>query len=436
MKAENQGIPKLSSPATSGQATQDPGSTVDNWRDRLLALSRISAAVSGLQDLDSILRVALDNVLRIMNGSIGGILLLDEKTQTLSYRVWQGLSAKYAEQMRVKLGEGIAGRVAQSGKAVLSEDISLDPRSAQLDLVRAEGLKAFISVPLRSQESILGVINLAGREPHQFTEDDMHLLHSIGDIVGVGIEQARMKERLIKGRERYRRLARQFIIVQEEERRRIARELHDETSQTLSGLALTLQALANIADMSGIGDDEFKAKLKKAHALAVQVHTEVSKLINELRPSLLDTLGLVPAIRQYAQSRLSARGIKVSLETKGSPGPLPSEVESGLFRVAQEAVNNIIRHAHAKNVSIAIEFEPNELSASISDDGQGFDVSQIVGIEDSGRGRGMFGMQERIALLGGKASVKSEPGQGTTVSARIPLVRNGQNAEDKSTGSR
>ncbi len=119
----------------------------------LLALSRVSAALSGLSDLDAILRVALDSLLNIMYGTIGGILLVDEQTQELSYRVHQGFSTRYIEEMRMRVGEGIAGRVAQSGKSILLEDISADPRAVHPDLVSTEGLKAFISVPLRAKET-------------------------------------------------------------------------------------------------------------------------------------------------------------------------------------------------------------------------------------------------------------------------------------------
>lgn len=409
---------------------------VNRRYDNLLALSRVAAAVSGLQDLDAILEVALDNVLKVMDGSIGGILILDEQSQTLSYRVYRGLSAKYVEGMHFKLGEGIAGRVAQTDKSVLLEDISADPRAARPDLVRTEGLRAFISVPLRAREVVLGVINVASHSAHRFTEEDEHLLHSIGDIVGVAIEQAQLQERLRKGRERYRELARQTLIAQEEERRRLARELHDETSQTLSGLALNLQVLMDMAEMYGIRNDEFKAKLKQAHSLAVQISTEVSRLIRELRPALLDTLGLVPALRQYAEANLVPQGIKISLESRGKLGSLSSEVETGLFRFAQGAISNIARHAQAKNVAITLECEGNELRLHISDDGIGFDVSQMTGIEESGRGHGLFSMKERVGLMGGRCSVKSQPGQGTTVTAIVPLIRGEANAEDKGPGGR
>lgn len=417
-------------------ATMEAESETEKWYHNLLALSRVSAAVSGLRDLNAILKVALDTVLDIMNGTIGGILLLDEQTQTLSYRVSRGLSAKYAEEMRLSLGEGIAGRVAQSGKSILLEDISSDQRTARPDLVRTEGLRAFISVPLRAKEAVLGVINVASYMPHQFTRDDMYLLHSIGDQVGVAIEQAKLYERLRKGRERYRQLAQQILVAQEEERGRISRELHDETSQALSGLALNLQALVDMAEMAGTLDDQFKARLKKTHSLAIQIGAEVSRLIRELRPTLLDTLGLIPAIRQYAEMHLSPLGIKVSVESRGNDESLPSEVELGLFRIAQGAIGNIAKHSQAKNATIALECKANEFLLRISDDGKGFDVSELTEIDESGRGRGLFSMKERVDLLGGTCSVESQPGQGTTVLARVPIVRSEVNVQDQGTGGR
>jgi len=402
----------------------------------LLALSRVSAAVSGLWDLNAILEVALDNVLRIMSGDIGGILLLDAETQTLSYRVYRGLWAETAKEIRLKLGEGIAGTVAQTGKSILLEDVSSDPRAAYPELVRKEGMKALIGVPLRSKEIVLGVIVVASRLSHEFTKDDMYLLHSIGDQVGVAIEQAKLYERLQKGRERYRQLARQTLMVQEEARRKIAQELHDETTQTLYALALNLQALVGIAEMSNTHDEEFSARLRKTHSLAIDISVRVDRLIRELRPTLLDTLGLVPALRQYAEATLRSLGIKVSLETKGEVSSLPPEVDVGLFRFAQGAIVNIARHSEAKNATISLERKADELFVRIADDGKGFDVSKITGIDESGRGRGLFSMKERVGLLGGTCYVKSRPGEGTTVTGRVPVVQSMDDAENTRTGGR
>jgi signal transduction histidine kinase len=371
--------------------------------------------------LEAILQVALDNLLSIMNGTIGGILLLDEQSQTLHYRVHYGLGKEYVEGVQLQVGEGIIGRVAKSGKAILLEDVSTDPRVAYPTLVNAEGLKAFIAVPLQTKDKVLGVINVASRETRHFTTSDTHLLQAIGDQLGVAIEQSRLYERLRKARERLRRLARQNLIAEEEERKRIARELHDETSQTLSGLSLQLQALVDKAETSDSQDAEFIAGLKRVQSVTVQVHNEVSRLIADLRPALLDTLGLVPAVRQHAENRLQPLGIKVSVETKGTEKRFTSEAETVLFRVAQGAIGNIVQHSKAKNATITFEYQPKEFLLSIGDDGQGFNVSEITDIEDSGRGRGLFSMRERIGVLGGTSGVNSEIGVGSTVWARIPI---------------
>jgi signal transduction histidine kinase len=403
---------------------------------QILVLSRISAALSGLSDLDAILGVGLDSALDIMNGNIGEILLIDEQTRNLTRHVHRGLSKEFVENIRLSLGEGINGGVAQSGKAVMLEDISADPRLAHRELVLAEGLKAFICVPLRAREVVLGVLNVASRIPRHFTTNDMHLLYAIGDQLGIAIEHARLYDRLRKARERMRRLARQNLMAEEDERRRIARELHDETSQSLSGIALQLEALVEGSESKDQPDQDLIAGLKKVQSLTVQVHNEVSRLISNLHPALLDTLGLVPAVRQYAESRLQPLGTEVTVETRGTVMRFPPDVEAALFRFIQGAIGNIAQHSEAKSATITLEYKPTEFLVYVSDNGEGFDVSEITDIEESGRGRGLFSMRERIGFLGGSSGIESEIGKGTTVWARIPVGQEIAYAENKSAGSR
>jgi signal transduction histidine kinase len=408
---------------------------VESQPSEVLVLSRISAALSGLWDLDAVLGVGLDSALDVMNGTIGEILLIDENTMELSRLVHRGLSKEFVDNIHLSLGEGITGSVAQSGKAVLLEDISSDPRAAHRDLISAEGLKAFICVPLRARDKVLGVLNVASRMPRKFTTSDMHLLYAIGDQLGIAIEHARLYERLRKARERLRKLARQNLVAEEEERRRIARELHDETSQSLSGIALQLQALIEMSAISGKQDTEFVGGLKKVQALTVQVHKEVSRLISNLHPALLDTLGLVPAVRQHAETRLQPLEINVAVETRGIETRFPPEVEAAFFRFIQGAVGNIAQHSKARNATIVLEYKPDEFLLTISDDGQGFNVSEITDVEESGRGRGLFSMRERIGFMGGTSGIESEIGKGTTVWARVPIGQEVEYAENKSTGS-
>jgi len=404
--------------------------------DSLLILSRVSAAISSLMDLDAILKVGLDSVLNMMKGVVGGIMLIDDQTKMLSYRTSHGLSTKYVEEMRFPLGEGIAGKAAQNGRAILLEDISSDSSAAHPDLIKTEGLKAFISVPLRAKDNVLGVLNVASTMARHFTKDDMYLLGSIGDQLGIAIEQAKLYKRLEDARKRYQTLLRQAITIQEEERKRIARELHDETSQQLTALALNLQALTEMMEMEHVQDTEIKAMLKRIHNIAVQASAEVARLIKELRPTLLDTLGLPAAIRNLAETNLTSRGINITTEFKGMEHRrLSPEAELTLFRVAQETMSNIVRHAEAKNAMIRLECNSDECILSIEDDGKGFNVSEITRIEKDGRGAGLFGVRERMAAVGGKAYIESQPGKGARAIAKVPAVRSTSYAEDKGAGS-
>jgi len=412
-----------------------PPDDTKKGNDSLLIVSRVSAAISSLMDLDAVLKVGLDSVLNMMSGVVGGIMLIDDQTKMLSYRTSHGLSAKYIEEMRFPIGEGIAGKAAQNGRAILLEDISSDPSAAHPDLIKTEGLKAFISVPLRAKDSVLGVLNVASTMVRQFTRDDMYLLGSIGDQLGIAIEQAKLYKRLEDARKRYQTLLRQAITIQEEERKRIARELHDETSQQLTALALNLQALTEMMEMGNVKDTEIKAMLKRIHNIAVQAHAEVARLIKELRPTLLDTLGLPAAIRNLAETNLASRGINITTEFKGiEQRRLSAEAELTLFRVAQEAMSNVVRHAEAKNAVIRLECNSDECILCIEDDGKGFIVSEITHIEKDGRGAGLFGVRERVAAVGGKAYVESQPGKGARAIAKVPAVRSMSYAEDTGAG--
>jgi signal transduction histidine kinase len=392
-------------------------------RHQLLALSHISSAPTERWSPDAILRISLDIALETVNGTIGGIMLLDEETGTLYYRLQRGMPAKYAEEIRLKLGEGIAGTVAQTGQPILLNDVTKDPRIRHYDLVKTEGLRSFVSVPLKTTDRIIGVMNVASRMPGQFSEGDLYLLTSIGHHIGIATEQAGLYERLARASERYQTLLQRSLTAQEEERKRIARELHDETSQLLTSLALSLQAVIGMAEARGIGDAEFMEKLKRAHSHALHAGGEVVKLMKELRPTLLDELGMATAIRRYAKDTLEPQGITVNTEFLGTEERIWPEVEVTLFRVAQGAVGNILKHSEAKKASIRVECSARECILQVEDDGKGFNVKNVTGVDTSGRGAGLFTMKERVKLVGGFCRIDSGPGQGTKVFVKVPLTK-------------
>ena len=383
----------------------------------LSALNSVASVVSQSLDLDTVLSNALDKTLEIMKGEIGGILLLYKERQMLCYRVYRGLSDKYVGEMCLSLGEGIAGKVAQTGEAVLVEDISTDPRAAHPDLITAEGLRAFASVPLRSKEKVLGVINIASYETRKFSLEDIQLLESIAAQIAIAIENAKLHQEVQHKEEMRGELLREIFSIQEEERRRIARELHDETSQSLASLAASLEAVAGTLPASA---DKAKAGLRKVQGLSISILDEINNLIYELRPTLLDDLGLIAATRWLVDNNLRAEGVRVNFNTVGRQRRLPPQVETTLFRVMQEAISNIVKHAHAKNASVSLHFKSSVVRVHVRDDGRGFDVEEAVSSKDRPRGLGLVGMKERVELVNGTLNIRSRPGGGTEIDIEIP----------------
>jgi signal transduction histidine kinase len=213
-------------------------------------------------------------------------------------------------------------------------------------------------------------------------------------------------------------LLRQIFSIQEEERKRIARELHDETSQTLASLATNLAAVANMLPNNV---ERAKAMLGKVQALSIDILDEMHKLIYELRPSLLDDLGFAAAVRWLVENKLGEAAIEVNFRITGQERRMSSQLEATLFRVTQEAINNIIKHACAKNVNIHLDFKKHAIRVHMQDDGRGFDVQEAISAKDRPRGLGLLGMKERVELINGKLTIRSHPGgNGTEINIEIP----------------
>jgi signal transduction histidine kinase len=216
-------------------------------------------------------------------------------------------------------------------------------------------------------------------------------------------------------------LLRQMIAAREEENHRVARELHDETSQALTAL------IANLAVAQTAPPDESRARLGQLKAATVEILKEINRIVLDLRPTLLDDYGLIPALEWYAKNRLEANGIEVTTARFGAETRLQSPVETVLFRVGQEAINNIVKHATARRVQINFHFamEPATptLTVQIEDDGCGFDVTQVRHQSPGERARlGLLGMEERLSAVNGQLEIRSAPGKGACVRATVPLA--------------
>jgi signal transduction histidine kinase len=217
-------------------------------------------------------------------------------------------------------------------------------------------------------------------------------------------------------------LLEKIISAQEDERARLARELHDETAQTLGALAIALDRARD--ELAGTRPRTAE-QLAEARAMAARLLEETRRLILDLRPMALDDLGLAPAIRWYAETHLEDQGIDTLVEVDQPTRRLPKHVEVSVFRVVQEAVNNIIKHAHAHRARIRMVFRETVAKVVVSDDGQGFDPACMVGRTTPVRSVGLAGMQERVRLLNGCLRIRSRPGRGTTIAVDIPIVQEG-----------
>ncbi len=390
----------------------------------LLALNTIAGVVSQSLDLDIVLSSALEKTLEIMQVTTGGILLWDEKKKLLCYRAHHGLSSSYVQNMCLRPGEGIAGQVAQTGKALLVEDISTDPRAIRPDLINAEGLRAFASVPLRAHEKVLGVLNLASEQARRFSAEDIQLLNSIASQIAIAVDNAKLHQQVQQQDKVRGELLREVFSIQEEERRRIARELHDETSQALASLAASLEATAA---MLPAGAEKVRKNLKDSGKLSISILDEIHRLIYELRPSLLDDLGLVAAARWLADNNLKPAGIKVNFTSVGAERRLGQQLEATLFRAIQEAVTNIARHSGAKSARITLRFKKKSIRVTVEDNGRGFDVAEALASKERPRGLGLLGMKERIELMKGILKIDSRPGEGTKIDIEIPTVEEVKN---------
>lgn len=308
-------------------------------------------------------------------------------------------------------GTLITAHVARARPEISAIDLLLLPALAGLALSVAVNLLALRAAlaPLRHVRETIDEVragNLQARVRLGLLTDP--------EVEEVGQTLNAMLDELAGVRARLRELSAGILNAQEEERRRISRELHDDTAQTLTSLLLYAKALEQGDVPPSVR--EALAELREEVAASLE---GVRRLARELRPSALDDLGLVAALDGYTQDLARRTGLPVRFEAAYSGDRLPAQVELVLYRIAQEAITNAAKHAGARHIDVELVREPGAVSLTVRDDGKGFDPARVT----RGRGLGLFSMRERAELAGGTLSVISRPGQGTTVVARIPIAR-------------
>jgi len=386
--------------------------------DRLRAIDTITDGALVHLSLDELLRELVVRLRRALDADSAGVLLLDDDGQTLYPRAVDGLAHQNASSIRVRVGAGVTGRIAAEGRPLIVDDHST------VDLSGIEGVahadvrattRSVMGAPLRIGDKVVGVVMVVSVRPRRFTEEELKLLLLVAGRAAPAVERAQLLEKVRAGRERQNALSRRLLTAQEEERRRLAVELHDELGQVLTAVKINLQSLERASRAAPA-----PAHLKDAIASVDHAMQRVRDLALDLRPSVLDDLGLPAALRWYVDR--FARDARVETHVSVDSVPhLEPELETACFRVAQEALTNVARHAQARRVWLDLHLLGEGLELKVRDDGIGFDAGAARERASAGTSMGLLGMQERVSLVGGGFAVESLPGGGTSVRARFAV---------------
>jgi signal transduction histidine kinase len=369
---------------------------------RLAALSelsrRVTSSLEPQQVFDYVVRAGVD----LLGLGLARVWVWQEDTGLLHLRASAGDTDLLAPARdSFHSGEGITGVAFQTRAVTTVADAGQDDRYAEQAWALEHGVKAVAVVPLVRGEGAAGVISVGRREDRPFTGEEIDLLLSFAQHAAIAIENARLFER-----------DRELSVV--EERNRLARDLHDSVTQTLFSVVLTAEAASTLLERDGAAA---RAQLDRLQELSRDALREMRSLIFELRPADLAADGLVATLRKHCEVLQRVRKIDIAVDVDGER-PLPEDVEQELFRVAQEALNNALKHADAKEIRIGLIMHDNGASLTVRDDGRGFDPrsSRI-----QSKRLGLTSMRERAEAMGARLTVESSPGAGTLVRLDVPL---------------
>ena len=371
------------------------------WSRQLESLNEIGNALVGELDLARLLHLVASRLRELIGARLVAIALPAGSELRIQAAAGEGSEAVVGV-MLPRAGSK-AGRILERRRSERVDSILEDPEIHQ-ETTRQLAATSGLFVPLVAREEAIGVIlahDKRGSDP-RFTDADLRLAEQFGARAAIAVD---LSHRV--ARDSLRRV----VAGQELERQRLARELHDETGQALTSILLGLKAVEEAR-----APDEMQAAARSLRELVVATLQDVRRLAVELRPKALDDFGLVAALERLGNSFSEATGIRVELEASLGHERLPAEVETTLYRIVQEALTNIVKHARARSVSILVVRRGGSVTAVVEDDGTGFDPDRVAA-----DGLGLLGMRERVALIDGRLTVESSAGTGTTLAAEVPL---------------
>jgi signal transduction histidine kinase len=402
------------------QTVKERTKELQRQAEKLSTLNTLAATVSQSLNLKEILNGALDKVLELMGLRASWVILWDDQSEAFDLAASRGLPEEVARaHVHCACVRCICPDILGSGRPKVFQN-GPEYSCSTAEYFQKEDLVFHACIPLQSKDHILGVMGLVGDASNNvrtFTKDTLEMLTAIGRQIGIAVENASLYEELRQKEVVQRQLLERVITAQEEERKRIARELHDQTGQPLTSLIIGLRVFEEASPTP-----EVQARTQDLRDTATQILQDVRGLALQLRPSVLDDLGLLAALRHYLKGYQDRFHLLVDFEALGlHKERLPPEVETALFRITQEALTNVVRHAQAHSVTVLLEKRETSVMLIVEDDGKGFDVTRVMDSRPRERNLGLYGMRERASFLGGTLTIESTLGTGTTVFVGIPL---------------
>lgn len=374
-------------------------------RNRELSiLNGIAQALNRSVALDDALRAALAQVAELLNLHTGWIWLLNEETGESYLGAAQNLPPALSNNPERMTGQCYCLDTYRAGDLNGAANVNVVRCSRLRGLVDGtDGLRYHASIPLYAYGKKLGVMNVASTDWRELSADDLRLLYTVGDLVGIAIERAQL-------------FARSTRLGAVEERSRLARELHDTLAQGLASIALQLELADALLDAPKVNRQRLRQVVRGALTQTRGNLEETRRSVQDLRAAPLEGRTLTEALDALATDLSTSDGPRIIFKMVGEIRPLPVRIENGLYRLAQEALANAVRHANARRITIRLETVPKRIRLKIEDDGQGFDPTSAAADR-----YGLVGMNERAKLLGGALKLKSCPGEGTSLNITIPL---------------
>jgi signal transduction histidine kinase len=370
------------------------------WSQQLESLIEVGNALATETDLDRILDLVARRLQELLDARLVTVLL-PAGADELRFAAAAGEGGGELLGTTMSVSGSKSGRVLERRRSERVDSVLDDPE-VNREVTRRLAARTGLWVPLVVRERAIGVVGVydkLGRDP-RFSDGDLRLAETFASRAAVAVD---LSERVARD------ALRRVVEAQELERRRLARELHDETGQALTSILLGLKPLEDALEK-----EENRAAVAALRELVVATLQDVRRLAVELRPKVLDDFGLVAALERLTESFAEQTGIAVDLEANVGEERLSSEIETALYRIVQESLTNVVKHAHARRVSILLARKEGALTAVVEDDGRGFDPAE------SGDGFGIEGMRERVALLDGRLAIEPN-GSGTTLVAEVPL---------------